>query len=84
MGSSRTLSKDTVTDGGYGWVIVFAVFLINFVTTGVEFTFGILLVELLEEFGQGRASTAFVGAILSGVMHLVGNAEFFKCAFVYL
>lgn len=60
------------TDGGYGWIVVACTFLVGFIIDGLAYSFGILLVELLEQFHQDRASTVVIGSILTGVMYLVG------------
>ena len=42
-------------DGGWGWVIVIASFLCNFVLDGIAYSFGILLVPLVKHFGATRS-----------------------------
>lgn len=39
---SRTLKKSTI-DGGYGWVVVFASFVISMIVDGISFSFGLLV-----------------------------------------
>lgn len=60
------------SDGCKGWVVVIAAFFIGFVVDGLQFSFGLLLVELLDQFQRGRAETAVTASITTGVMHLVG------------
>ena len=60
-------------DGGYGWIVVACTFFIGFIIDGLAYSFGTLLVELLEQFKQDRASTVVIGSILTGVMYLIGN-----------
>lgn len=59
-------------DGGYGWVIVFASFMCNMVVDGIAYSFGILLPELIKEYGASKSKTALVGALLPGTTMLVG------------
>ena len=66
------------TERKYGWLVVFATFLVGFVTDGIAFSFGILLTELLHAFKQGRASTVIIGSIATGVMHLIGKCQTLK------
>ncbi|KAL4221154.1 hypothetical protein ACF0H5_019413 [Mactra antiquata] len=47
---------------GYGWLAVFSGFCVVFIVDGIHFSFGTLLVEIVEDFDQGRALT---GAIVS-------------------
>ncbi|XP_045178828.2 monocarboxylate transporter 12-like [Mercenaria mercenaria] len=72
MAEKKLGSKPDQTDGGYGWIIVISAFFIGFITDGLVFSVGILLVELLEHFQQGRAATVAIASIMTGVMHLVG------------
>lgn len=41
-------------DGGWGWVVCFASFMVNLIADGVTFSFGVLYVELLDYFGEGK------------------------------
>lgn len=59
-------------DGGYGWVIVFASFMCNMVVDGTAYSFGILLPELVKEYGATKSKTALVGSLLPGTTMLVG------------
>nr|XP_006813227.1 PREDICTED: monocarboxylate transporter 12-like [Saccoglossus kowalevskii] len=47
-------------DGGYGWVIVFAVFLNSVVFGGFVHSSGVLYVALLETFNASKAETGFI------------------------
>lgn len=63
---------DQYRDKGYGWVIVFAFFILEVLMDGVRFSFGLFFVEFLSEFNKGKADTAWVGAIMIGVYNLGG------------
>ena len=54
-------------DGGWGWVICFASFACNFILDGIAYSFGILLIPLMEYFQSNRSSVAWVGSLLAGV-----------------
>ena len=41
-------------DGGWGWIIVAASFFSNFVLDGIAYSFGVLLVPLVEHFDSTR------------------------------
>jgi hypothetical protein len=72
MGKNLLKANMYQTDGGYGWIVVACTFFIGFIIDGLAYSFGTLLVELLEQFKQDRASTVVIGSILSGVMYLIG------------
>eukprot|EP00096_Caligus_rogercresseyi_P014127 TRINITY_DN6655_c0_g1_i1.p1 TRINITY_DN6655_c0_g1~~TRINITY_DN6655_c0_g1_i1.p1 ORF type:complete len:644 (-),score=198.67 TRINITY_DN6655_c0_g1_i1:308-2239(-) len=59
-------------DGGWGWVVVLGSFLVNCIADGVTFSFGILFIELQEEFGLSKALTAWVVSIFHSVPLLSG------------
>ena len=59
-------------DGGWGWVIVAASFMCNAIVDGFIFSFGILLLLLINEFGQSKSKTAWIGSILSGFYLIAG------------
>ena len=57
-------TKRKPPDGGYGWVICFAVFMCNLLSHGPLYCFGILFHPLVDEFGSTHTSVAFVGSIM--------------------
>ncbi|XP_053988174.1 uncharacterized protein LOC128892285 isoform X2 [Hylaeus anthracinus] len=53
-------------DGGYGWVIVFGAFFVQFWVAGLVKSYGVLYVEVMETFKDATASVAsWIPAILS-------------------
>ena len=56
--------KPRPPDGGYGWVVCFAVFACNLLSHGPLYCFGILFYPLVREFGSGHTAVAFVGSIM--------------------
>lgn len=63
-------------DGGYGWVIVFAFFLIEVLVDGIRFSFGVYFVEFLDEFKRGKGETAWVGSLMVAIYNLGGVYAF--------
>lgn len=53
-------------------MIVFAAFLINFISDGISFSFGILYTELLDYFGESKSLTSWVGSLFYGVCLMGG------------
>lgn len=78
--SSDSSSSDDVSqfaeakppDGGWGWVIVFASFMVNLIADGITFSFGVIYVELLKYFGEGKAKTAWIGSLFMAMPLLSG------------
>ena len=71
--SKSDLTDDIVPDGGWGWVVCLGAFLVNFILDGTMFSFGVLLLDLLDYFGQGKAKTAWVGSALLGMSMFMGK-----------
>lgn len=59
-------------DGGYGWVIVFASFIINVIVDGVCFSFGVFYIEFLDYYGESKSKTSWVGSVLNGMYLSMG------------
>ncbi|XP_055314632.1 uncharacterized protein LOC129575272 isoform X6 [Sitodiplosis mosellana] len=78
--SSDSSSSDDISqfaeakppDGGWGWVIVFASFMVNLIADGITFSFGVIYVELLKYFGEGKAKTAWIGSLFMAMPLLSG------------
>lgn len=77
-GSSSSSSGDgrsrraTPPDGGWGWVVVFASFMINLIADGVSMSFGILFIDLIDYFEQSKGKTAWVGSLYLSMPLLTG------------
>ncbi|XP_032529761.1 monocarboxylate transporter 12 [Danaus plexippus] len=54
-------------DGGWGWMVVFASFMIHIVTDGMTYSFGVFYAEFLTYFNEGQSKTAWIVSILVGV-----------------
>lgn len=59
-------------DGGWGWVVVFASFMISVIADGISFSFGLIFLELSEYFNESKSKTAFVGSLFMSIPLLVG------------
>lgn len=70
--STEQYSEARPPDGGYGWVIVFASFLVNMIADGITFSFGVIFVEFLNYFGEGKAKTAWIGSLFMAMPLLSG------------
>lgn len=54
-------------DGGWGWVIVLVSFFTQFLCYGSPLAVGVLYIEWLDAFGEGKGKTAWIGSLASGV-----------------
>ncbi|XP_069179895.1 monocarboxylate transporter 12 [Procambarus clarkii] len=64
-GSVKTMP--TPPDGGWGWMVVFASFMIHVLADGFTYTFGIYFVQLMQYYDASAASTSWIASILVGV-----------------
>jgi MCP family monocarboxylic acid transporter-like MFS transporter 14 len=62
----------TPPDGGYGWVIVIAAFLSNFLVDGIANAFGAFMPSFETEFQSSTAATSVIGSLLIGSYLLSG------------
>ena len=77
-------------DGGWGWFVVLASFMIHIIgeseqlenlvsktfvsADGITYSFGVFLVELIEDLNADRGATSFIPSILVGVT--LGSGQF--------
>uniref|UniRef100_F7FZ70 Solute carrier family 16 member 9 n=1 Tax=Monodelphis domestica TaxID=13616 RepID=F7FZ70_MONDO len=54
-------------DGGWGWVIVVASFFTQFLCYGSPLAVGVLYIEWLDVYKEGKGKTAWVGSLANGV-----------------
>lgn len=59
-------------DGGYGWVIVLASFLISFIVDGIVFSYGIFLTVLRKELNATLTQITTIPSVMLGVYLLFG------------
>ena len=60
-------------DGGWGWLVVLAGFLVHFILDGIGYTFGIMLKPLVEHYDSDPATVVWAGSLLCGVNMLSGH-----------
>ncbi|KAJ0182023.1 hypothetical protein K1T71_002745 [Dendrolimus kikuchii] len=65
--AERSESPAPPPDGGWGWMVVFASFMIHIVTDGMTYSFGVFFTEFLFYFQEGHGKTAWIVSILVGV-----------------
>ncbi|XP_070567421.1 monocarboxylate transporter 12-like [Ptychodera flava] len=63
MGDANKYRGCEPPDGGYGWVVVAAGFVVFFIAGGTFAVGGIFVVEFMEYFKQGAAQAAWIGAL---------------------
>eukprot|EP00794_Sanderia_malayensis_P011335 gene11335-12521_t len=62
----------THPDGGYGWLVVFSAFSIQFITVGLQNSSGTIFPALIKAYGESKGETAWVASLGIGVMFLCG------------
>ncbi|XP_048003151.1 monocarboxylate transporter 12-like [Leguminivora glycinivorella] len=63
---SETSESTSPPDGGYGWVVVFGAFMVQFWVAGLFKSYGVLYVEIMETFPDSSESVAsWIPAALS-------------------
>lgn len=70
-------SETRAPDGGWGWVVVFAAFMVNLIADGITFSFGVIFVEFLHYFGEGKSKTAWIGSLFMAMPLLSGPVASF-------
>ena len=60
------LNDEPNIDKGWAWVVMVASLLMIVIVEGITFSTGVLIQELLEEFGQTESKTSLVASVLSG------------------
>uniref|UniRef100_T1JMV0 Monocarboxylate transporter n=1 Tax=Strigamia maritima TaxID=126957 RepID=T1JMV0_STRMM len=50
--ASATIRQHYYPEGGWGWLITACVFMVHVLTTGMQLSYGILLVEIVRHFGS--------------------------------
>lgn len=69
----------THPDGGWGWVVCFGAFLVQFIALGMQNTAGIVYTELVKELKTPRGATAWVGSLSTGIMFFLGPLTTSMC-----
>lgn len=64
--------KNKIPDGGWGWMVVFASFVISMIADGVSFSFGLLYIEFLRYFRSSKSATAWIGSLFMAVPLMSG------------
>lgn len=61
-----------IPDGGWGWVVVFSSLIISVIADGISFSFGLLYIEFLNEFGASKSTTSWIGSLFMAVPLITG------------
>lgn len=59
-------------DGGWGWIAVIGVAIVNFCTRSIEPSFGLLFGDLLKELGVGTTGAALIMSTLDALINFSG------------
>ncbi|CAK1547410.1 unnamed protein product [Leptosia nina] len=61
-----------IPDGGWGWVVVVASFLIATVADGLAFSYGLLQIKFVDFFETSEAKTSLIGSLFISVPLIAG------------
>lgn len=64
--------KPNIPDGGWGWVVVVATFVLCAIADGVTFSFGMLYPGFVKEFEASNSATSVIGSLFMAVPLLTG------------
>lgn len=73
MAGGASVAAPNAPDGGWGWMVVIASFVLQALTIGITYTFGVLFVDLLEYFQEGQSTTAWIGSIQPCLLYFTGQ-----------
>lgn len=70
--NTRSNDDEDIPDGGWGWTITAAAFFINVIIIGTHNVFGLLFLDLVDEFGESMFRTSTIGSIAFGCILIFG------------
>lgn len=65
-------TKSRIPDGGWGWIVVLSSLIVSMIADGISFSFGLLYIEFLQEFGASKSVTSWIGSLFVSVPLLTG------------
>nr|XP_053626539.1 uncharacterized protein LOC128684411 [Cherax quadricarinatus] len=68
----KTTSQHPDIDAGWAWVVLFAMFCVFALNSGLLSTTGMYFVQMLTEFGKSRSYTAWMGSLVNAFFMLGG------------
>ncbi|XP_014235374.1 monocarboxylate transporter 7-like [Trichogramma pretiosum] len=67
----------TAPDGGWGWAVVFASFMVHLLTDGVTYSYGLFQKEYVKQFEASQQAASWVASLLVGVTYCSGPLSSF-------
>jgi hypothetical protein len=61
---------------GWGWFVVLGCFLMNLIVNGISYSFGVIFMELLENYERTSAEIAWVYSLNCVTCSWLGNSLF--------
>lgn len=65
-------------DGGWGWMIAVAAFMVNFIIDGVIGCFGLIYPDLERQFAAGPSLTSMAGSLIVGVYMCCSKSVYYS------
>lgn len=63
----KVIDPSAVPDGGYGWIIVFAAFMLNMIIDGIRCSFGVLLDLISKDLQMNQSDVSCIGSVHFGM-----------------
>lgn len=79
MTQRRSFRIHGTLDGGLSWFVVLGTFMTQFVVIGIHNVFGLLYLDLLTEFGESKATTAWLASISFGLTFMLSPLSSLLC-----
>ena len=74
----QTVEKESIPqDGGYGWVILAASFIISFILDGAMYSFGLFIDDIANQFVIPRSEANLLTSLYTGFLFLSGKVSYF-------
>ncbi|XP_046406251.1 monocarboxylate transporter 12-like [Ischnura elegans] len=65
---TSTIRQHYYPEGGWGWIVCGCGFLVHLLTTGLQFSYGVLYLEVVKRFGEGAVmDAAWIGVLCFAV-----------------
>jgi len=76
VGGEVNAESSSVPDGGWGWMVVFASFMVHVIADGTMYSFGVFVEDFDEYFNCSQSAVGGLGSLMLGMVWCAGNINF--------